>query len=74
VRLPRLRPDLTPLRESRDLRLLVIGNPVTGLGAMTFGMPRALFAVLSVSVFHAGAGGTGVLYASVSAGPRWRRS
>jgi MFS family permease len=35
---------------------------------MTFGMPRALFAVLAVSVYHAGAGGTGVLYASVAAG------
>jgi MFS family permease len=36
--------------------------------AMTFGMPRALFAVLSVSVYHAGASGTGLLYASVAAG------
>jgi hypothetical protein len=35
---------------------------------MTFGMPRALFAVLAVSVYHAGAEGTGLLYASVSAG------
>jgi MFS family permease len=35
---------------------------------MTFGMPRALFAVLSVSVFHAGAAGTGALYAAVPAG------
>jgi MFS family permease len=35
---------------------------------MTFGMPRALFAVLSISVYHAGAGGTGLLYASVGAG------
>jgi hypothetical protein len=35
---------------------------------MTFGMPRALFAVLSVSTFHTGAVGTGVLYAEVSAG------
>jgi MFS family permease len=39
-----------------------------GLVAMTFGMPRALFAVLSLTVFHAGAGGTGLLYAAVSAG------
>ena len=38
------------------------------LVAMTFGMPRALFAVLSVSVYHAGAEGTGLLYAAVSAG------
>jgi MFS family permease len=35
---------------------------------MTFGMPRALFAVLAVSVYHAGAEGTGLLYASVAAG------
>jgi MFS family permease len=31
-------------------------------------MPRALFAVLSVSVYHSGASGTGVLYSAVSAG------
>ena len=35
---------------------------------MTFGMPRALFAVLSLTVYHAGAEGTGLLYAAVSAG------
>jgi hypothetical protein len=35
---------------------------------MTFGLPRALFAVLSVSVYHAGAGGTGALYSAMSAG------
>jgi hypothetical protein len=35
---------------------------------MTFGMPRALFAVLSLTVYHSGAAGTGLLYASVSAG------
>jgi MFS family permease len=46
----------------------LIGSFAIDLAAMTFGMPRALFAVLSVSVFHAGAGGTGILYASVSAG------
>jgi hypothetical protein len=31
-------------------------------------MPRALFAVLALTVFDAGASGTGLLYASVSAG------
>jgi MFS family permease len=41
---------------------------VIDLLAMTFGMPRALFAVLSLTVYHAGAEGTGLLYASVSAG------
>jgi hypothetical protein len=35
---------------------------------MTFGMPRALFAVLALTVYDAGASGTGLLYASVSAG------
>ena len=46
----------------------LMGSFAIDLLAMTFGMPRALFAVLSVSVFHAGASGTGLLYASVSAG------
>jgi MFS family permease len=46
----------------------LMGSFAIDLLAMTFGMPRALFAVLSVSVFHAGAGGTGLLYASVAAG------
>jgi len=35
---------------------------------MTFGMPRALFPVLAVSVYDAGAAGTGLLFAAVSAG------
>jgi MFS family permease len=55
------------LRYVRGNRAL-IGSFAIDLVAMTFGMPRALFAVLAVSVFHAGAAGTGVLYASVSAG------
>jgi MFS family permease len=38
------------------------------LVAMTFGMPRALFPALSLTVFHAGATGTGALFAAVSAG------
>lgn len=46
----------------------LMGSFAIDLVAMTFGMPRALFAVLSVSVFHTGAGGTGLLYASVAAG------
>jgi MFS family permease len=55
---------LAHVRANRAL----LGSFAIDLVAMTFGMPRALFAVLSVSVFHAGAFGTGVLYASVSAG------
>lgn len=55
------------LRFVRGNRAL-LGSFVIDLSAMTFGMPRALFAVLSLTVYHAGAAGTGLLYASVSAG------
>ncbi|HET9074717.1 MAG TPA: MFS transporter [Solirubrobacteraceae bacterium] len=44
------------------------GSFVVDLNAMTFGMPRALFAVLALTVFHAGAGGTGLLYAAIAVG------
>jgi MFS family permease len=40
----------------------------TDLAAMTLGMPRALFPVLAVSVYDAGAAGAGLLYASVAFG------
>jgi MFS family permease len=46
----------------------LMGSFAIDLVAMTFGMPRALFAVLAVSVYHAGAAGTGVLYSAVSVG------
>ena len=46
----------------------LMGSFAIDLVAMTFGMPRALFAVLALTVFDAGAAGTGLLYASVSAG------
>ena len=46
----------------------LIGSFAIDLNAMAFGMPRALFPVLAVSVYHAGASGTGLLYAAVSAG------
>jgi hypothetical protein len=46
----------------------LLGSFAIDLVAMTFGMPRALFAVLSVSVYGAGAEGTGLMYAAVSAG------
>jgi MFS family permease len=55
------------LRFVRGNRALM-GSFVIDLCAMTFGMPRALFPVLSVSVFHAGARGTGAMFAAVSAG------
>lgn len=38
------------------------------LVAMTFGMPRALFPVLALHVYHAGPAGVGVLQASVAVG------
>jgi MFS family permease len=46
----------------------LLGSFAIDLNAMAFGMPRALFAVLSVSVYHSGASGTGLLFAAVSAG------
>jgi MFS family permease len=49
-------------------RQALLGSFAIDLMAMTFGMPRALFPVLAVSVYHAGASGTGLLFASVSAG------
>jgi MFS family permease len=44
------------------------GSFVLDLMAMTFGMPRALFPVLAVSVYDAGPEGTGLLFAAVSVG------
>ena len=44
------------------------GSFAIDLLAMTFGMPRALFPVLAISVYGAGATGTGILFAAVSAG------
>jgi MFS family permease len=46
----------------------LMGSFAIDLVAMTFGMPRALFAVLALTVFHAGATGTGLLYAAVAFG------
>jgi MFS family permease len=46
----------------------LMGSFAADLVAMTFGMPRALFAILALTVYDAGASGTGLLYASVSAG------
>ena len=64
---PVLRSILDGLRFVRGKQAL-IGSFAIDLVAMTFGMPRALFPVLSLSVYHAGATGTGFLFASVSAG------
>lgn len=46
----------------------LVGSFAIDLSAMTFGMPRALFPVLALTVYHAGAAGTGLLYAAVAAG------
>jgi MFS family permease len=46
----------------------LVGSFGIDLAAMTFGMPRTLFPVLSLTVYHAGAAGTGALFAAVSAG------
>ena len=62
-----LRSIRTGLAYVRRLKA-VPGGFVIDLSAMTFGMPRALFPVLSLTVFHTGAAGTGLLYATVAAG------
>lgn len=64
---PVLRSIKTGLSFVRQSQALV-GSFVIDLAAMAFGMPRALFPVLSLTVFHAGAAGTGFLMAAVSAG------
>ncbi len=46
----------------------LVGSFAIDLSAMTFGMPRALFPVLALTVYGAGAAGAGVLYAAVAAG------
>src|ERR671926_1860592 len=64
---PIFRSIATGLRFVRGERALV-GSFAIDLAAMTFGMPRALFPVLALTVYHAGASGTGALYAAVAAG------
>jgi MFS family permease len=46
----------------------LMGTLTIDFMAMTFGMPRVLFPVLALTVYDAGAAGTGLLYAAVSAG------
>ncbi len=64
---PVLRSIRSGLSFVRRLKALM-ASFVIDLAAMTFGMPRALFPVLSLTVFHAGAAGTGLLYGAVAAG------
>jgi hypothetical protein len=55
------------LRFVRGNRALA-GSFAIDLVAMTFGMPRALFAVLSLTVYHAAASGVGLMYSAVALG------
>ncbi len=64
---PVLRSIRSGLAYLRKLPAVTAGF-VIDLSAMTFGMPRALFPVLALTEYHAGAAGTGLLYASVAAG------
>jgi MFS family permease len=64
---PVLRSIRTGLRFVTGERAL-LGSFAIDILAMTFGMPRALFPVMSLSLYHAGAAGTGALFAAVSAG------
>jgi MFS family permease len=73
--LPKLTKQPPPVGQAiaEGLRFTISNNALSGsfaidLVAMTFGMPRALFAVLALTVYHAGASGTGLLYAGVAAG------
>jgi MFS family permease len=45
-----------------------MGSFAIDILAMTFGMPRALFPALALTVYNAGPEGVGILYAALSAG------
>ena len=47
---------------------LILGTFVIDLNAMVFGMPRAVFPAMAVSVYHGGAGTVGLLNAAPGAG------
>jgi MFS family permease len=58
---------------SEGLRFVVSNKALAGsfvidINAMLFGMPRALFVVLSERVYHAGPQGTGLLYTAIAVG------
>ena len=55
------------LRFVRRTQVLA-GSFAIDLVAMTFGWPRAMFAVLSLTVYHAGTRGTGLLFAALAVG------
>jgi MFS family permease len=62
-----LRSVLQGLRFVRRNNALA-GSFAIDLMAMTTAWPRAMFAVLALTVYHAGAGGTGVLFAALAIG------
>jgi MFS family permease len=64
---PGLRAIVEGLRYLRG-RQAMEGAYLIDVNAMVFGMPRALFPALSVSVFHGGARTLGYLYAAPAAG------
>jgi MFS family permease len=55
------------LRFVRRTQVLA-GSFAIDLVAMTFGWPRSMFAVLSLTVYHAGTSGTGLLFAALAVG------
>jgi MFS family permease len=64
---PVLRSIAAGLRFAVSERAL-LGSFVIDIVAMTFGMPKALFPVLSLTVFDAGVAGTGFLLSALAAG------
>ena len=64
---PALRSILESFRFVRHNNALA-GSFAIDLLAMTTAWPRSMFAVLSLTVYHAGASGTGLLFAALAAG------
>jgi MFS family permease len=64
---PGINSVLAGLRYLRGRQALQ-GAYLIDINAMVFGMPRALFPALAVSVFHGGAGTLGLLYTAPAAG------
>ena len=66
-----IRPGLTAVAEGLRFarsRPAILGTFIVDLDAMIFGMPSALFPILALTVFHAGAQGYGLLAAAPAAG------
>ncbi len=66
-----VRPGLAAVAEGLRFarrRPAILGTFIVDLDAMIFGMPQALFPILALTVFHAGAEGYGLLAAAPAAG------